>query len=244
MDILTLFGCCSTLTTATTVRQLAIIAQAMLSMTGRVTMLNLSRWTGKGGGFRTIQRFYATKLPWVELLVEFFRSHLFNPRHEYILGGDGTTISKSGQQTHGIGRFFSGLLGQAVKGLEFMVLSLISVEDGKSYPLMVGQTVRSEAEKAALKVRREERQARAKGGKKKKPGKAKGRPKGVRNKVREEVGFSPELLRINKLLKRLLELARLFVTVKYARLRWTLRTLSSGFVGTRKRFGTCFQTAL
>jgi len=35
MDILTLFGCCSTLTTSTTVRQLAIIAQAMLSMTGR-----------------------------------------------------------------------------------------------------------------------------------------------------------------------------------------------------------------
>jgi len=30
----------------------------MLVMTGRVTMLGLARWAGKGGSYRTVQRFF------------------------------------------------------------------------------------------------------------------------------------------------------------------------------------------
>jgi len=214
MDILTLFSCCSTLTTSTAVRQLAIIAQAMLSMTGRVTMLNLSRWTDKGGSQRSLQRFYATSLAWGELLVEFFRCHLFDANDEYIVGGDATTVTKAGEQTHGIDRFFSGVVGQVVKGLEFFVLSLISVKRRKSYPLMVGQTVRSKAENAILKHRQEVRLAKSRQPKKKRK-KLRGRPKGVKNKEKEKLNFSAELLRINQLLKQILQLVRLFVVVKY-----------------------------
>ena len=43
-----------------TLRQMSRIITAMLSMTGRVTMLGLSRWAGEGGSYRTIQRFYST----------------------------------------------------------------------------------------------------------------------------------------------------------------------------------------
>ncbi|MDO9169786.1 MAG: hypothetical protein Q7U18_11975 [Methylobacter sp.] len=32
-----------------TLKQMTLIIEAMLSMTGRVTMLSLSRWTEKGG---------------------------------------------------------------------------------------------------------------------------------------------------------------------------------------------------
>jgi putative transposase len=214
MDILTLLGSCSTLTTAATVRQMAIIAQAMLTMTGRVTMLNLSRWTAKGGSYRTIQRFFARRLPWTELLIELFRQHLFDQTDEYIVGGDATTITKAGNQTHGIDRFFSGVLGQVVKGLEFFVFSLISVKQRKSYPLMVGQTVRSEAEKAILKQRREKRWAQRREPKNKRR-KKRGRPTGVKNKETGQVEFSSELVRINSCLKRLLKLIRCFVTVKH-----------------------------
>jgi putative transposase len=214
MDILTLLACCSTLTSATAVRRLAVIAEAMLAMTGRVTMLNLARWSEKGGSQRTVQRFYASALPWAEMLSEFFRRHLFDPNDDYILGGDATTVTKAGQQTHGIDRFFSGVLGHVVKGLEFFVFSLISVERRKSYPLMIGQSVRSAAEKATLKQRRELRQAQARH-KKKPRKKLRGRPKGVKNKTREKLGLSPELLRINGLLKRILQLVRLFAAVKY-----------------------------
>ena len=43
--------------TRTTLRQFHRIALAMVVMTGRVTMLGLSRWAGSGGSYRTVQRF-------------------------------------------------------------------------------------------------------------------------------------------------------------------------------------------
>jgi len=114
MDILSLFTCFETLATTTSIRRLNIIAQAVLTMTGRITMLSISRWTQKGGSYRTIQRFFAARLPWAEMKVKFFQRHLFNPKHEYILAGDATTVTKSGSQTHGIGLFFwsSGASGE------------------------------------------------------------------------------------------------------------------------------------
>jgi len=109
MDILTLFACFQTLTSPTSGRQLAVIAQAILTMTGRITMLSISRWTSTGGSYRTVNRFFGTDLPWLELLVKFFEAHLFDSKSEFILAGDATTVTKSGSQTHGIGRFFREL---------------------------------------------------------------------------------------------------------------------------------------
>lgn len=106
MDILSLCACFETFVLTVQIRQLAIISQAVFSMTGRITMLSLSRWSEKGGSYRTIQRFFATSLPWARMLVSFFRTHLFNPSHEYILAGDATTVTKAGSRTQGIGRFF------------------------------------------------------------------------------------------------------------------------------------------
>jgi DDE superfamily endonuclease len=42
----------------------------MLVMTGRVTMLGISRWAGKGGSYRTVQRFFSQALPWAMLFAE------------------------------------------------------------------------------------------------------------------------------------------------------------------------------
>jgi len=44
-----------------TLNRLAIIVEAVLSMTGRVTLLGLSRWAEKGGSYRTVQRFFQRK---------------------------------------------------------------------------------------------------------------------------------------------------------------------------------------
>jgi len=46
----------------TSLRQMTIIITAMMRMNGRVTMLGLSRWTDRGGSYRTIQRFFHTEL--------------------------------------------------------------------------------------------------------------------------------------------------------------------------------------
>ena len=35
----------------------------MLTMTGRVTMLGISRWAEKGGSYRTTQRFFNKQIP-------------------------------------------------------------------------------------------------------------------------------------------------------------------------------------
>ena len=65
MDILPLFSCFETLVAKTAARRLRVIAQAMLTVTGRLTMLSLARWSGRGGSYRTIQRFFAAALPWI-----------------------------------------------------------------------------------------------------------------------------------------------------------------------------------
>ncbi len=51
-------------------------------MTGRGTMLNISRWTLKEGSYRAIQRFYNTILSWY-MIVGSFNNYLFNPESDY-----------------------------------------------------------------------------------------------------------------------------------------------------------------
>jgi putative transposase len=101
-----------------------------------------------------------------------------------------------------------------VRSLEFFVFSLINVRERKSYPLLVKQTIRSEAEKEAIKARKAKR---AKTAKKTKTAKKKltGRPQGVLNKDKTKLDLSPELLRINELLKVTLKLVRAFVAVRH-----------------------------
>ena len=211
MEILTFFACFETLATPAGIRQMSIIAEAMLSLSGRITMLSLSRWTGKGGSYRSINRFFATRRAWSELLVKFFQTHLFNPENEYILAGDETVVSKSGTETFGIDRFFSGLKSRVIKGLSFFVISLVNVAERKSYPLMVKQTIRSEAEKAAIRERKKKSATK----REKKKSKLKGRTKGSLNKDKTKLELSAELLRIDELLKILLKLIRVFVRIKY-----------------------------
>ncbi len=126
MEILTLFACCAPFTSSVSLRQLSIIAQAILTMSGRVTMLGISRWTEKGGSYRTIQRFFASTVPWETIKIKFFETHLFNPEDEYILAGDETVIGKSGSETFGVNRFFSGLRGKVIRGLGFFVFSIVN----------------------------------------------------------------------------------------------------------------------
>jgi putative transposase len=212
MEILSFFAGCSPLLNRSSLRHLAIIAQAMLVLNGRVTIKCLSRWTQGRASYRTLQRFYTKAVPWLAVSVKFFERHLFEAETEYIIGGDTTTITKAGKEIHGLDRFFSGVLGQVVKGLEFNVFPLISVREKKSYPLVNEQTVRSEAEKAELKAAREESRKRSRKKAKRKP---RGRPKGVQNKVAKEAGYSRETIRFGGLLKKLLDLIRLFVKVRY-----------------------------
>ena len=95
--------------------------------------------------------------------------------------------------------------------MEFFVFSVVDVAERKAYPLLVKQTVRSEAEKALLKERQKKRAKKSKRALRK----PQGRRKGSLNKDKNELNLSPELVRINELLSGLLKLVRVFVRVKY-----------------------------
>jgi len=188
----------------TLLRQMVVVVQALLAMSGRVTMLGISRWAGKGGSYRTIQRFFNTKIDWVALFYRFFQKHHFRPGGTYILAGDESVITKAGTETHGLDRFYAGLFNRPVKGIAIFALSLIDVSTRQSHPVQVEQVVRTEAEKEAAKA------------KKKKKGTAKrGRPKGSKNKDKTNVTLTFELQRIQKMLKKQLALLKNTLSVNY-----------------------------
>jgi putative transposase len=181
-------------------RQLSQVIFGMLVASGRITMLGLSRWTDKGGSYRTLQRLYHSSLPWQAIQWLFFRKRFMQSGAEYIVAGDEVVIGKAGKETHGLDRFFSGIQQRVIPGLSFFALSLINVQEEHSYPLQVTQTVKSAEEKAASKAKTAAKKA------KKTTEKCKrGRPKGSKNRVKQEVTLSAELLRIQKALKSLLE---------------------------------------
>jgi len=194
-DIIVVLQCLSQCLDKTTLRQLSYIAPAMLAMTGRVTMLGISRWTGKGGSYRTIQRFFNSSIVWVKVNWLFIRHHLLDPEEVILIGGDESVVTKSGQKTYGLDRFFSSLYGKPVAGLSFFSLSLISVKERTSYPVMMEQVVKDKAEKPAQK---------RSGPKVKKQARKRGRPKGSQNKNRRAVELSAYLLQIQTMLKSLL----------------------------------------
>lgn len=210
MDILALLKVLNPCLEKTTIRQMGCIIPALLAMTGRVTMLGISRWTEKGGSYRTVQRFFHTVLPWATMFWLFFRHHLWQSEATYFLAGDECVVTKAGKQTHGLDRFFSSLYGKPVPSLAFFALSLIHVQERRSYPLMVEQVVRTEAEKAAAKKKRAQ-QKKQQGKKKGKPG----RPKGSKNRDKTEVTLTHELKRIQQMVFKLLALIAGVLNVQY-----------------------------
>ena len=211
MNILALLQCIQPELSKTDMRRLSRIAQAMLSMSGRVTMLGLSRWAGKGGSYRTIQRFFKAAICWSNVFCKFFMRHLFLPGREYFLVGDESVVTKAGTETHGLDHFFSGLLNKVVKGIAIFSLSLVSVEERHSYPLQVEQVIRTPAEKEAAKKRKQKPTKKGKAA----PRKKRGRPKGSRNRDKTQVALSPELKRIQKMLKKQLKMLPDRVRVRY-----------------------------
>ena len=91
VDIIAVLQCLDQCLSKTTLRQLERIIPAMLAMTGRVTMLGIARWTGQGGSYRTVQRFFNTVIAWSQVQWFFIRHHLLDPA-ELSLPFDGNIL--------------------------------------------------------------------------------------------------------------------------------------------------------
>jgi hypothetical protein len=187
IEIVTLLHSFAPYLNATTLQQMARVITAILTMSGRVTMLGISRWTEKGDSYRTVQRFYNTLLPWTLLHWTFFKAELYQPGDVYILVGDESVVPKSGNHTHGLDQFFSSLYGKPIPGLAFFTLSLVNTRERRSYPVQVEQLLGAECGKAAASLTEPKKRPKAKG---KRPV---GRPKGSKNKDKTQVTLTPEL---------------------------------------------------
>ena len=222
-EILALLQNIAPLLEPTTLRQISHVIFGMLVTSGRITMLGLSRWTEKGGSYRTIQRIYHTVLPWEAIQWLFFRVQFWNPKDEYIASGDEVVVAKAGKETHGLDRFFSGIQQRVIPGLSFFTFSLINVREERSYPFQVTQTVKSAAEKAVSIAKAE---AKKKNTEKRKPG----RPKGSKNKDKRVVELNPELMRIQTALKSLLATIGTWISLKYVALDGHFGNFPSAFM--------------
>lgn len=209
-EILALLQNIAPLLEKTTLRQMSQVIFGMLVASGRITMLGLSRWTEKGGSYRTIQRFYNTVVPWKALQWLFFRERFWKPEDEYIVAGDEVVVSKAGKATNGLDRFFSSIQQRVIPGLSFFTFSLVNVHEERSYPLQLTQVVKSAEEKAASQAKAEAKKVKN-ATEKRKPG----RPKGSKNKVKQEAKLSTELLRIQDALKSLLTTIGATISLKY-----------------------------
>jgi len=199
MDIIALLQSIDKSLEPTTLRQLHVIVTAMLSMTGRVTMLGLSRWAGKGGSYRTIQRFYNQSIGWSKLNWLLIRHRLQPDNDTLLVAGDETVVTKAGQATYGLDRFFSSLFGKPVPGLAFFAVSLVSVKRRVSSVVVMEQLTKEQSTTT---------RTRPKATKQSKPKvkRKRGRPKGSKNKNRREVELPAYLQHIQKLLNDLLAL--------------------------------------
>jgi hypothetical protein len=204
-EIVALLQSLAPVVSATVLQQMSHVLYGMLISHGRITMLELSRWTEKGGSYRTIQRLYHTPLLWLQIQWVFFTSQFQTSNREYIVAGDEVVFGKAGKETYGLGRFFSSLQNRVISGLSFFVFAVIDVQERQSYPIQAVQMIKEKKEKE----RKE----------KKKPTKAQkrpvGRPKGSQNKKNEPPTLSPELLRIQPILQAFLAVLRGILAVRY-----------------------------
>ena len=186
-EIITLLNCITPIIETTKQKRLQIIIQALLSMRGRITMLGLSRWSEKGGSYKTITRFFDSTIDWGAINWLFIQTHLTKMEGSvYLLGGDEVVVSKSGKHSYGLDRFYSSIQNQVIKSLAFLNLSLISVENRKAYPLSTKQIIKPNKEGCVKdKTPTKSQKEKSKG--------KRGRPKGSSNKDKKNVELSPYL---------------------------------------------------
>jgi putative transposase len=204
-EILALLQNIAPVVSTTILRQLSHVIYGMLISNGRITMLEISRWTEAGGSYRTIQRLYHHSLLWLQIQWTFFTRQLQKSDHEYIAAGDEVVFGKAGTQTYGLGRFFSSLQNQVIPGLSFFTFSVIDVTARQAYPIqavqMVKATEKNPQPEKGKSVKAEKRPV--------------GRPKGSKTKKAAQPMLSPELLRIQPVLQAFWAILQGVLVVQY-----------------------------
>jgi putative transposase len=186
-EIIPLLLCLEVTLSATARHHLGRVVMALLCIPNRVTMIGLSRWTEKGGSYRTLQRWYHSPIQWVQVHWTLLQTHVTRSDGVYLLAGDEVVVSKAGKQTYGVGRFYSGLAQRVIPSVSFVAVSVIDVQQRQSYPLYIEQLLpTTPAEKCDPAQ----------------PKRPRGRPKGSKNHVKPSPILNPTLSLLQGMLDR------------------------------------------
>jgi putative transposase len=158
-------------------QRLVEVVLAVLGMSGRITMLGITRWTSGGCGYRSVERLFEGGINWNWARWWLLRRWGICGEAEHLLVGDVSVISKSGRKTYGLGWFYSGLAGARIKRVASLVFGVVSPQKRQCYPLQSVQLV-----PAAAAVPAPDRP-------KRKPG----RPKGGKSKDKTKIEWTPSL---------------------------------------------------
>jgi putative transposase len=201
-EIIPLLECLSPYLSTTEIRQFYVIIQAVLCITHRVTMVGIARWTAGGGSYRTVQRWYGREKAWAAIHWGLVEKHLVKTGQVYILAGDDVVVSKAGQATSGVGRFYSGLAQRCIPGIAFLGIALVDVAARRAYPLHITQYP---PRRGAVSARpRQKRQP--------------GRPKGGKNHVKAAPVLTAELQQLQQALTAVRERIGATITVRHVAL--------------------------
>jgi putative transposase len=163
--------------------------------------LGISRWAGKGGRDRTVQRLFSQALPGAMLWWGGFRQPGSRPGAGSLLAGDAVVVTTAGKPTDGLERFWASRSRQVGPGLACCARSWVSVQARRSFPLRVEQLVRSAAETAASRAK-----AAAQPPPPSTTRRRPGRPQGRQTQAPAAATLTPALVRISSRLESLLPL--------------------------------------
>lgn len=208
-EIILLLESIKQIVSATEWQQLVVIVPAVFAMTGQVTMRNMARWTGAGGSYRTIQRFYNAPLAWLKINWAFVQVQCQSVGGQFLLVGDETVVTKAGKATYGLDRFFSSIYQKSVPGLAFFGVSLVSVTTKQASLLLLEQMTKADTTTKPTPKRQK---------KSKVPASTKrkgGRPKGSKNQNRRTVELPGHLQAVQRHLQQVLALIGNKLTVPF-----------------------------
>ena len=145
----------------------------------------------------------------------FFRTYLFDRESVYLLAGDESIVAKSGDDTYGLSRFFASTVGKTIPGLAFFAVSLISVKQHRSYPMLMEQVIRSEKPSETLKTAETSPKQTGVSAPSETKRKQPGRPKGSKNRNKTQVVLNDTLKQVQSMLKTVLATIDGFIPIQY-----------------------------
>lgn len=113
------------------------VVDAFCIFRGKANYSNLSRYCDYSE--KTIRRWFNKGLDFLKINSSMLSNIPDN--HDKICAIDATFINKSGKKTQGLGMFWSGSAGEAKKGLEASIVSIVDVDSNTAYGLDAEQTI-------------------------------------------------------------------------------------------------------